>query len=70
MGVAAVLVMRPGQFMQTFVPPSHEGSSRNLALIGQAVSEEIFENGGGRTPKHGYTISSPCEPDHSGELKI
>ena len=24
----------------------------------------------GRTPEHGYTISSPCEPDGSGELKI
>ena len=23
----------------------------------------------GRTTKHGYTISSPCEPDGSGELK-
>ena len=51
-----------------------------LALIGQAVSEKkIFENSGrrttdgrrtdGRTTEHGYTISSPCEPDGSGELK-
>ena len=23
----------------------------------------------GRTTEHGYTISSPCEPDSSGELK-
>ena len=23
----------------------------------------------GRTTEHGYTISSPCEPDGSGELK-
>ena len=23
-----------------------------------------------RRPEHGYTISSPCEPDRSGELKI
>ena len=22
------------------------------------------------TPEHGYTISSPCEPEGSGELKI
>ena len=53
---------------------------KNLALIGQAVSEKkIFENGGrrtdgrrtdGRTTEHGYTISSPCEPDGSGELKM
>ena len=49
-------------------------------MTGQAVSEKkIFENGGrrtdgrrtdGRTMEHGYTISSPCEPDGSGELKI
>ena len=24
----------------------------------------------GRTPEHGYSISSPCEPEGSGELKI
>ena len=24
----------------------------------------------GWTPDHGYTISSPCEPNGSGELKI
>ena len=24
----------------------------------------------GRMPKHGYTISSPCEPEGSGELII
>ena len=24
----------------------------------------------GRTPEHGYTISSPCEPKGSGELKM
>ena len=34
----------------------------------------MFEivNGGrtdDKTPKHGYTISSPCEPEGSGELK-
>ena len=40
------------------------------------VSEKkIFENGGrrrttdGRTPDHGHPISSPCEPNGSGELK-
>ena len=45
----------------------------DLALIGQAVSEEqIFENGGywtdEETPENGFTISSPCEPG-SGELE-
>ena len=24
----------------------------------------------GRTPDHGHPISSPCEPNGSGELKI
>ena len=24
----------------------------------------------GRTPDHGHPISSPCEPNSSGELKI
>ena len=47
--------------------------------IGQAVSEEkIFEivdgrtdgrTRDGRTPDHGHPISSPCEPNGSGELK-
>ena len=38
----------------------------NLALIGQAVSEEnMFEI---VDDQHGYTISSPCEPDGSGEF--
>ena len=35
----------------------------------------MLENGGGtdddgRTPEQGYTISTPCEPDGSGELII
>ena len=47
-----------------------------MALIGQAVSEEkIFEivdgqTDDGRTPDHGHPISSPCEPNGSGELNI
>ena len=50
---------------QTFVPPTQGGSTLNLALIGQVVSEKMFEivNGqrmdGGLTPEHGYTVSSP-----------
>ena len=35
--------------MKTFVPPSQGGSTENLALIGQAVSEEMFENVNERT---------------------
>ena len=29
---------------KTFVPPSHRGATQNLALIGQAVSEKLFEH--------------------------
>ena len=44
MGIAAILVMCPGPFKQTFVPLSKGGSAWNLALIGQPVSEEkMFE---------------------------
>ena len=41
-----------------------------MALVGQAVSEKkIFEIVDGRTDD-GRPISSPCEPNGSGELKI
>ena len=61
-----------------FRSPSQGGSTYNLALIGQAVSEEkMFKHcwqrqrqrqRRQRTPEKGYTISSPCEPNGSGEL--
>ena len=51
---------------QTFVPPTQGSSTKKMALIGQVVSEKMFkilEDGvrrtAGRTPEHGYTISSP-----------
>ena len=44
MGMAAILVMWPGPREQTFVPPSHGGSTWNLASIGPAVLEKMFEN--------------------------
>ena len=34
MGMATILVMWPGPFEQTFVPPSHEDSIWNLVSIG------------------------------------
>ena len=44
MDMAAILVMTPGLFTNTLVPPSYRCFISNLALIGQAVSEEkIFE---------------------------
>ena len=69
MDMAVILIMWPGPFEQTFVPPSHGGSIWNLTLIGQAVSEEkMFKGCGrrrttydddGRTIEPAYTISSP-----------
>ena len=43
MGMAAILVMWPGPFEHTFIPPSHGHSIRNLILIGPVVSEEMFK---------------------------
>ena len=40
MGMAAILVMWPGPFEQTFVPPSQGGFIWNLTSIGPVVSEE------------------------------
>ena len=45
MGMAVILVMWPGPFIYTFVPPSKGGSTCNFALTGQAVLEKkMFEN--------------------------
>ena len=49
MGVAAILVMWPGPFVQTFVSASKGVSIWNLSLIGPVVSEKMFENVDGRT---------------------
>ena len=52
MGVAAILVMWPGPFEQTFVPASLGVSIWNLSLIGPGVSEEkMFENVDRRTDR-------------------
>ena len=40
MGMTAILVMWPGPFEQTFIPPSHGGYKWNLASIGLAVSKD------------------------------
>ena len=49
MGVAAILVMWPRPFEQTFVPPSLWVSIWNMSSIGPVVSEEkMFENVDGR----------------------
>ena len=48
MDIAATLVMRPGSFKQTFVPPSQGGSTWNLTdrvsqeKMFEAVDDEIY----------------------------
>ena len=64
MGMAAILVMWPGPFEQTSVPPTQGGSIWNLSSIGPVISEEkMFENVDThtyiRTTEPTYTISSP-----------
>ena len=50
MGMAAILVMWPGPFEQTFIPLSHRSSLWNLTLIGPVNSEEkMFKECGRRT---------------------
>ena len=52
MGMAAILVMWPGTFEQTFVPPFLGVSIWNLSSIGPVVSDEkMFENVDGRTDR-------------------
>ena len=50
MGMAAILVMWPEPFEQTFVPASQGVSIWNLSSIGPVVSEKkMFGNVDGRT---------------------
>ena len=72
-GMAAILVMWPEPFEQTFVPPSKGGSTWNLASISPVVSEEeMFENVDihtymyphmHRRRRATYTLSSPGQID-------
>ena len=73
MGIAAILVMWPEPFEQTFVPPSHGGSRWNFTFNGKAVSEEKLFKECGRWRR---TIIRAClyykltyEPKGSDELK-
>ena len=50
MGMAVILVMWPGPFEKTFIPPSHGDSIWNLVSIGPVVSEQkMFKECGRRT---------------------
>ena len=51
---------------QTFVPPSHWGSTWNLASTGPAVSEKMFENGADDVACLYYKLSH--KHNGSGEL--
>ena len=55
MGVAAISVLWPGPFEQTFLPRPYGVSIWNLSLIGPVVSEEMFENVDRRTTDAGRT---------------
>ena len=64
MGVAAISVGHVTWTIYTAKlssPLPKEAPQKKLALIGQALSEKIFESSGrsddGRTPENGYTIS-------------
>ena len=70
MAMAAILVMWPGPFEQTFVPPSHRSSIWNLTLISPEVSEEKMfkECGWRRTTKTYLSCKLTIWAFGSGEL--
>ena len=39
MGMVAILVIWPGSFEQTFVPPSHRSSIWNLTFFSETIKE-------------------------------
>ena len=53
MAMAAILVMWPGLFEQTFVPPSHRSSIWNLTLTGP-VEVKMFKDCGRRRTTEAY----------------
>ena len=60
MSMAAIMVMWPGLFEQTFVFPSHGGSLWNVTSIGlMALEEKMFENVDDGLQGPTYSISSP-----------
>ena len=71
-GMAAILVMWPGPFEQSFVPESHRSSIWNLTLIGPVVSEEkMFMECGRRCTTEAYLSYKLTKwAFGSGELKM
>ena len=69
MGMAAIMVMWPRPFEQTFVPPSRGGSIWNLTLIGQAVSEKnLFKDCGRQPTDDGGLLSFKLTNEPSAQL--
>ena len=77
MGMAAILVMRPGFLIYTHWFPLPINASYKIWLwlakrFQRRRSLKLWMDDGrttdGRTPDHGHPISSPCEPNGSGEL--
>ena len=68
--MAAILVMWPGPFEQTFVPPSHRSSIWNLTLIGPVVSEEKMLKECGRRRTTTYDRQRTTEAYLSYKLTI
>ena len=74
MDMASILVMWPGLFEHTSVPPSHSNSMWNVTLIGPVVSEEKMFKTCGRQRMMTYNWGLPILYAHqwafrSGELK-
>ena len=63
MGMAAFLIMWPRCGKKTFIPPAHEGSIWNLALIGPVVLRRCLKSvDDGRRMEDGQTDGRMAEP--------
>ena len=63
MGMANILVVWPGPFEQTFVPPSHGNSLWNLASLCPVVSEKkMFKECGRQTTEAYLSYKLTNEP--------
>ena len=56
-------------FILTFFPTSQGGSTRNLALTDQAVSEKMFENQRTNGPVNAHLISWPSKAQNIHNLE-
>ena len=79
LSMAVILVMWLGPFIQNFVSFSLRLNMKFGFDWPSRFGEDVWNcwprrprrrPRQRRTPEHGYTISSPCEPNGSGELKL